>query len=282
MIRKLIEDYFHRNTKDVTEHRDRLYPTQSSVFVNYGKHKRLHGKCIRAAYYSCSGIPEVEGNNKITSSIVMKLGDYVEKMIIDILSNNGVVVESGTKFEIEKYNIFGKLDAIIKIEDEEIGLEIKSIGSNKYTINEIFGSPWNSPYPKWHHLLQTLMYCYAFRNRINKFVLLYIRRDTGDIKEFTISLIVEKDFIFPVVNGVIDGRYSISDILDRYALLQNYLQEQTVPPRDFIKVYPKSIIPQYIKYGIISKKQAEDYKTSPFGDRECSWCGYNILCERDS
>lgn len=281
MIETLLSDYFNKNKKLSLEHKERFYPTQASVFADYGQYKKLHGKCMRAAYYSCMGIPEIEEERKISGLTIMKLGDYIEKMIVDMLSDVGALVESGTKFEIKDYNVFGKLDAIIKVEDEEVGLEVKSIGSNKYAVNSIFGSPWNEPYPKWPHLLQTLVYCYAFRERINKFIILYIRRDTGETKEFTISIIVEKDIIYPVIDGKIDKRYTLSDLLNRYSELQKYLEKSSVPPRDFIKIYPKNIIPQYVKLGILSKKQGENYKTAAFGDRECSWCGYTLLCDRD-
>lgn len=273
--------YFSKNTRLALEHKERFYPTQASVFADYGQYKKLHGKCMRAAYYSCMGIPELEEDRKVSGLTVMKLGDYAEKMILDIMSDIGALVESGTKFEIKNYNVFGKLDAIIKVEDEEIGLEVKSIGSNKYAVNSIFGSPWNEPAPKWPHLLQTLVYCYAFRERISKFIILYIRRDTGETKEFTVSIVSEKDTLYPVIDGKIDKRYTLADLLSRYSELQSYLEKSQVPPRDFIKIYPKSIIPQYVKLGIISKKQSENYKTTPFGDFECRYCGYVNICDRD-
>lgn len=281
MIEELIGEYFQKNTRLNLEHKERMYPTQASVFVDNGAYKKLQGKCLRAAYYSCSGIPELDDERKVTGLTIMKLGDYTEKMILDMMSNIGVLVESGTKFEIKNYNVFGKLDAIVKIDEEEIGVEIKSIGSNKYAVNSIFGSPWSEPTPKWAHLLQTLVYCYAFRERINKFILIYIRRDTGEIKEFTISVIVEGDNIYPVIDGKVEKRYSIGDVLKRYQELQKHLDEATVPQRDFVKIYPKHIIPQYVKVGLLSKRQAETYKTAPFGDFECRYCGYTTICDRE-
>lgn len=214
--------------------------------------------------------------------MIGKIGDYAERMILDMLRSEGALVEPQVKFELPAHNVFGKIDGIVKVEGKEKGLEIKSIGSSKYIVNQIFGSPWSEPTPKWQHLFQTLVYCYAFRERVDEFILLYIRRDTCETKEFVISTFAEGDLIYPVIDGKVDYRFTVNDILERYRLLMQYIEDDKIPERDYVKLYPQDQIPRYVKAGILSKRQAEIYKDAPFGDIECKLCGYADLCDRES
>lgn len=274
-----IEEYLKNKSKDSFEHRDRLYPSFSSVFVNYGKYKKLEGKCLRAAYYNCIGTNAV--NNKTIQEV---LGEYVESMIIDIFKETGILVDKAVKFSIDDYNIYGKLDAIISIDSVQFGVEIKSIGgNNKWTNNQIFGSIYNKPYPKWQHLLQTIIYCYAFREKLDSgFILYYIRRDTGESKEFLVSIEVYKGEMYAAIDGNIDFRFKVTDILNRYKILYKYIEENKVPPKEYMKIYPKEDIVSYYKLGIISKKQLDNYYVDAFGDFCCKYCEYKDICDKDN
>lgn len=277
VIEQILNNRFSAQ-RDPFEHQDRLYPTYSSVYVDYGKYKKLQGKCMRASYYSCNGFAE-ESNANIDLSLQQLEGEYIEKLILDVLHRQSVLIDSATKFEIPKYNIYGKLDGIIQDKKDIVGLEIKSIGSNKYTINDIWGSSWNSPAPRWQNLLQTLIYCYAFRGIIPYFILFYIRRDNGQRKEFKISIEPIKGKIYPVIDGIIDYRYTINDILIRYSTLRAYIIAKIVPPMEYQKVYPKDVIQSYYKLGIISKVKYEKYNEEPCGDFECMYCSFRKRCD---
>lgn len=278
MVVELLEKYFKDKGFEKREHKERFYPTQSSVEVASQKYKRIQGRCLRSAYYACLGIQE-EKEPSTSQSLIMEIGEYTEMMLLDIFKRNGILVDSGVKFEDPKYNISGKLDAIIDYNGIEFGVEIKSIGgNNKWTNNAIFGSNWNQPFPKWQNLLQTLVYCYCFRERLSDFVLLYIRRDTCEIKEFVISIVPDGDKIYPAINGEVIRTFSVTDILERYTLLNNYILAEKTPPRDFTLIYDPKYISLYLQLGLITKRQAESYAINPFGDMECKWCGYRNRC----
>lgn len=284
MQSNLIEDSlvaYYGNRDSSREHKERFYPTQSSTFIDYKKYKKLEGKCLRASYYSCLGIEDASIAS-INQMVTFSLGDYTELMLLDIFNRTGILVDKGTKFEIEEYKISGKLDAIIKDGEQEVGIEIKSIGSNKWTTNSIFGSPWNKPAPKWQNLFQTLVYCYAFRDRIPYFLLCYIKRDTGERQTFKVAIEPINDKIYAVIDGKIEERYTVNDILDRYMLLAKFIEEESIPPMEYIKEYDKKNIKDYIKVGLLSKKQAENYEIAPFGDYECRFCGYRAQCDKDN
>ena len=278
MIAELLKEHFEIVKKDAFEHTDRLYPSHSSAYVDHTTYKRLEGRCLRSAYYSCTGVQE-DIELTVQKNLLFKIGDYTELMILDLLERKGILKDKGVKFEIPKYKIAGKLDGIIELNGKLVGLEIKSIGSNKYSNSQIFGSPWNPPTPKWQNLFQTLIYCYAFRATIDEFILFYIRRDTCEIKEFKVSICPEGDKIYPVINGQIDRRYNMNDILLRYKVLIEFLEKKELPPREFMKIYPAKEIAIYKKLGIISQRQLELYKIEPFGDYECKFCGYSKLCD---
>ncbi len=280
MISELLDAHFISKKQAQQKHLDRLFPTQSSTFIAYPKYKKLEGKCMRAAYYHCMGMEESPGLT-LRNHLIFKMGDYTEKMILDILKEKGDLVEEGTKFFNEQYNISGRLDAIIKHEGKEVGLEIKSIGSNKYAINHIFGSKWNEAFPKWQNLFQTIIYCYVFRDRIDEFIILYIRRDTCETKEFIVSLQPKDGKLYPCIDGKLDERFCVEDILERYSQLSEFIRLGILPPKEYQKIYPANMIQQYLKAGFMSRYMAEKYKTEPFGDINCRFCGYSDLCEQD-
>lgn len=235
---------------------------------------------MRAAYYSCIGLAEdVEFNT--SRHLAMKLGEYTEDMVLDIIEKSGKLKDKAVKFEVEKYNIFGRLDGIFDCKGKDTGLEIKSIGSNRWTVGHIFGTQWSAPAPKWQNLFQTLVYCYAFKSTISQFCLFYIRRDTCETKEFIISIEPVKDKLYPVIDGRLDQRYSINDILDRYKGLLEFIVSGKTPTRELQAIYPREHLQTYVNLGIISKRQAENYDKEPFGDIDCRWCGYKAICNKE-
>lgn len=282
MIIEIIEDYLKIDLKKETRsHTDRFYPSSASTYINYGKYKKLEGSCLRASYYSCLGTePEDNSNEK---NIRELLGDYTERMLIDIFLEKNMLVDSAVRFELKDYNVHGKLDAIIKKDSKEYGVEIKSIGgNNSWTNNQIFGSIYNTPYPKFNHIFQTLIYCYAFRKTLkNGFILLYIRRDTGDMKEFLITIEQYDKKLYPCIDSKLDMRYTVDELLKRYKILNKYILKSEVPPKEYMDIYPMSEIESYYKLGIISKKQLEKYNVEPFGDFMCRFCEYKNKCKED-
>jgi hypothetical protein len=280
MIYEILAEHFEESKRVPRKH-DTVYPTQSSTFITHKKYKKLEGKCMRASYYNCMGVQEAE-DVSVKSSLIFKIGDYTEEMLLDILKKKELLDDSQTKFYNEKYGISGRVDGIFNYNGRRIGLEIKSIGGNNdWTNNQIWGSKWNDPFPKWQNLFQTLIYLYAFKDEIDEFVLLYIRRDICEIKEFLISLQPKNKKIYACIDGKIDERFCIDDILERYKILREYVAEKKLPPREYSKVYNPSDIKTYVSLGVISKRQGEKFTSEPFGDFECRYCGYSEMCDRN-
>lgn len=280
MISEILEEYFSEQSRSPYTH-NTVYPTQSSAYINHGSYQKLEGKCMRASFYNCMGIPEEE-EHSLRTQLIFKMGDAAEDMLLALLEKKGVLFDSQTKFLNEKYNISGRTDGILKIKDQKVGLEIKSIGgNNSYAVNAIWGSKWGKAAPKWQNLFQTLVYCYVFRDEIDEFILLYIRRDTCEIKEFVISIQPKDGKMYACIDGVLDERYCVDDILARYGELKTFVDNKELPPREYFKVYPMASIPTYVRLGIISKRQAEKYSQEPFGDFECRYCNYTELCDKN-
>jgi hypothetical protein len=282
MIDKQIEIYTLNNKREDIEHIGKYYPVYAScnLIINKSKgHTKVHGMCMRAAYYSCIGLSESTINTN--RMIARKLGDYTEYMLLSVLDKNGSMVEKGVKFINETHNISGKLDAIIKVDDIESGVEIKSIGSNKWTVSEIFGSQWNKAKPKIEHLLQCIVYLNCFIGRLDKFYLVYIRRDTGEIKEFEISLALIDGILYPTVDGIILYELNSKNIFDRYIKLHEYLTNNQVPPRDYNFIYSQDYAKELYEDGFLSKFMYNKHLETPIGDFQCFGCGHRDICIKD-
>jgi CRISPR/Cas system-associated exonuclease Cas4 (RecB family) len=283
MIEKQIEAYSLNNKRIDSEHLDSYYAVYAScnkIINQQNGHTKVHGFCQRCAYYSCIGLSEKQTGP--SRSIARKLGDYTEYMLLSILDKTGALTEKGVKFTLEEYKVNGKLDGIVKIDDIESGIEIKSISSSKWTIGNIFGTQYNKPKPKIEHVMQCIIYLLAFFGRLNNFYLIYIRRDNGDIKEFDISLALIDGVLYPAVDGVVWYDINCNDILDRFKLLDGYVQSNVVPPRSFSFVYTNAYAKQLFEDGFLSKYMYNKYLEEPFGDIECSSCGYKDLCIKDN
>lgn len=279
MIKEIINSNlsFERTPK---EHKDRFYPSQASSFITFQKYKKLYGTCIRAAYYSCIGIKEDKNEYQENNFQFLKkeIGKYTETMILNILNKSGNIKKKKISFLNEKYNISGELDAIITIDNEDYGLEIKSISGDNYYINSLI---FTNSCPKWQDLFQTVIYCYVFREQLpNGFILFYIRRDTCQTKEFRIQIEPTKNGnINIVINGKVEKRLLVNDILDRFVILKKYIDSCIVPPRDYSEIYSKEDALKYYSAGIISKKQLDSYYIKPFGDQACAYCAYKQTCK---
>lgn len=276
MIDEFIKSYLSKQIREPREHKEKFYPSQSSCYINFPKYKKLHGKCLRASYYSCMGLKE---DKDTEISMKTQLGKAVEKMLIEIIRSEGRLKEKRVSFFNEKYNISGELDAIIISNEEEYGLEIKSIGGENIYINSLI---FNSKKPKWQDLFQTVVYCYCFKDKLpNGFILLYIRRDTGETKEFKVQVEPYNGKLTIFIDGLPETRFLAEDILERYKHLSKYIKANKVPPKEYMSIYPMKLIPEYYKVGLLSKKQVDKYNISPFGDPECRFCNYKNSCDKE-
>lgn len=282
MINEILETHFINKKRLPIEHKDSLYATFASCdrVIDIENNIRKHqGYCHRAAYYSCIGIGEK--SRKLSHSLSSKLGDSTENLLLWIFKDIGILYDKSIKFKIEECNVSGRLDAILIIDDVKYGLEIKSLSSNSWTIGQIFGTKWNKPKPKLEHLMQCIVYLYAFINEIDTFKLLYIRRDNGDTKEFTIQLVLIDNMLYPLVDDEIYYDINCNNIIDKFKILNKYIEDDKLPPRSYSIEYTEKEAKLLFDIKYLSKNMYLKFLESKFGDFECMNCSYRDLCIKD-
>jgi hypothetical protein len=282
MILPLIEKHLIDKKRLDIEHKDTFYVTQASCNRIINKKTgltKLVGCCPRAAYYSCIGMPENSANRN--RELSRKLGDYTEYMLLNVIKDIGILYDKAVKFTIEDISVNGKLDAIVEIDNEKVGIEIKSLSSNKWTNNHIFGSKWDKPTPKINHLIQCMVYLYAYLGEINNFVLFYIRRDNGDCIEFNIELVLIDGKLYPSINGEVDYTLNCDDIINNFKILKELLDNDIIPMRGFHIEYTPEYAKELYLSGFLTKFMYEKFNEAPFGDFECRGCGFIDICIKD-
>jgi uncharacterized protein YqgQ len=282
MIKLILENFFLKHKRLSIEHKDSIYAIYASCDKLINKQKNIYkhqGYCHRAAYYSCNGIGEKD--RLLNHSLSSKMGDSVENMLLWMFKEEGILFDKAVKFKLEEYNVSGKLDAILLIDGEKVGIEIKSLSSNQWTINKIFGTKWNIAFPKLDHLLQCIIYLYAFKDEIDTFKLFYIRRDNCDTKEFKIQLALIDNILYPVIDGIPYYDINCNNILDKFKILNELVSNDELPPRSFSIEYTEQEIKELFESKFISKYMYEKYNECKFGDYECYNCSYKDLCLKD-
>lgn len=274
--------YLNRKRLDF-EHKESIYATQASCDLKLSDTEEVYkhqGACLRASYYSCIGIPSLP--RTLEHSLMSSAGNSIESFILWALKEEDTLVSKGDSFTIEELNVNGKLDAIINDEDgSEIGLEIKTLSSNKYINERVFGNNWNKPSPKLEHLLQVIVYLYAFKDRLDKFKLVYIRRDTGETIEFDIELALEDNKLYPVIDGKVYNKISCDSVISKFKELNSFISSDTIPPKSYSPVYTKEEMLLLNKHKFLSNYMKNKYEESPFGDFECSYCNYRDICDKE-
>ena len=255
-----------------------LYPSECGIKIGDKK----VGSCLRAMYYSRKNIPESDPTDA-GGYWTMSLGKQVEVMVLNWLSDMGVLVSRNAKFNIQQYNISGEVDGIcwnfewkdkypIIVEPRTfVGIEIKSAYGYKFytSINT---------YPTLEHLLQVL--CYMKCNpQLPLFKLIYVARDNPreNKKEYTIG-ITEKEEI--VVDGKINYTINWQGIEIEWKKFEDYWKKQELPPRDYTWNYNKRQVLEMFEAGIITKNKYKAYLRGEelVSDWECLYCSYLNYC----
>lgn len=116
--------------------------------------------------------------------------------------------------------------------------------------------------------------------------LVYISRGSGQRCEFTYD--VEPDGQDWIIYR--DGQklsYTINDIVDRYVLEQEYIDNNELPPRDYDLQYSNDYIKLLAEQDLLSKTDQEKYDKAiakgkvpkiQKGDYHCGWCRFKDNC----
>jgi len=210
MLKELIDKFYLDKSKDKPEiERTHFYISEA-------------GRCPRMIFFRFKRAPgkEVEAERLR----IFEYGDSLHKLILSPLLSLGLV--RATEVEIpSKEIVFGRADAIISIDGQPYVLDIKSI-SGRMNLTKM-------QEPKPEDFCQIQLYLHFFK--IPKGILLYVNKDTQELKEF----------IFDYKNDVAEK------ILKNFEILKSKIEANTVPLR--IPDFPSNWQCQYCEYFEICK-----------------------------
>lgn len=155
------------------------------------------GKCPRVLFFKFKNAPKKEMEANILR--LFDHGDYIHKLIMKTLveAKEVRVVASEVNIPAQEL-VFGRADAIISDGRNLYVLDIKSINSSafKYLTK-----------PKEENIFQLQLYLHYFR--IPKGILLYVNKDTQELKEFLV------DYNQTLSQNLIDDLKSVKAKIDK-------------------------------------------------------------------
>lgn len=282
-----MDELRRRRTRSLVE-KNTLWPSQASVISRIDG--SVIGQCLRASYYVKTGETPT---NPVDDAIVAMgyMGTKIEDGIIELVKNQGLWENNNVKWQA--YGISGEVDILIRTlntetpvpQEELYVVECKSC-SGYYINKELFGyyegAGSNRSYvkgkPKNKHLLQSVLYAHVAKEKGFKgTILFYVSRDESKMTEFLIT-VDDDGNIF--INGELDNRFRVQDILNRYAELQEALDTKEMPGRDYKPEYTDVEVERLHALKEISKAAKDNHmnRTKLYCDSECNYCEFKLKC----
>ena len=163
MLREIIDKYYLDKEKDKDREQHHFYVTDA-------------GKCGRAVFFKFKNAPRKEINANILR--LFDHGDHIHQLIMSPLLSMREIHVVASEVNIPPQEIIsGRSDAIVSDGKDLYVLDIKSMNSMIFDrLKE----------PKEENVDQLQLYLHYFR--IPKGILLYVNKNTLDLKEFIIEL----------------------------------------------------------------------------------------------
>jgi len=158
MLRELIDQFYLDRERDREQHH--FYITDA-------------GKCGRATFFKFKNIPREKMEARILR--MFDHGDYIQMQILNILFSLGIVRSSEIKIPPQEL-VSGRADAIVTLDNELYVVDFKSMNSLIFK---------NLSQPKEENVNQIQLYLHFFK--IPKGILLYINKDTLELKDFVVN-----------------------------------------------------------------------------------------------
>ncbi len=215
MLKELIDKFYMDRQKDREQHH--FYITDA-------------GKCSRATFFKFKNVPREKMDARILR--MFDHGDYMQMQILSTLLSLGIVRASEVNIPPQEL-ISGRADAIITLNNELYVVDFKSMNSMIFK---------NLSAAKEENINQIQLYLHFFK--IPKGILLYISKDTLELKEFVIN------YNSTLVQALLKGLSVLKDKLDANIVPQRFSE------------YPKSWQCQYCQFKEIC---------STAGGDEISW-----------
>jgi len=152
---------------------DKFYSDREKAREQYRFYITDAGKCGRAIFFKFKNVPR----EKMTPEVLRMFdhGDYIQMQILNTLFSLGVVRASEINIPPQEM-ISGRADAIITLNNGLYVVDFKSMNSLVFKKLDA---------PKPDNINQLQLYMHFFK--IPKGILLYINKDTSELKEFVIN-----------------------------------------------------------------------------------------------
>ncbi len=158
MLKELLDQFYLDRERDREQHH--FYITDA-------------GKCSRAIFFKFKNVPREKMEPRVLR--MFDHGDYIQMQILNNLFSLGIVRASEVKIPPQEL-ISGRADAIITLNNELYVVDFKSMNSMVFK---------NLTEPKKDNINQIQLYLRYFK--IPKGILLYINKDTLELKEFLVE-----------------------------------------------------------------------------------------------
>jgi len=267
--------------------RGTLWPSEASVeYTNPWGETEVLGKCARAVYYRIKGI-EPTNPPDAKSQIIFLLGHQVEAAVTEAWKQMGIWENNSVRWEDKDRNLSGEFDVILREGDQLYGVECKSFYgyyANKQILGHWEGRGRNKRFikgrPKDEHLMQAALYCAHTRGTLAGFKIFYVSRDATDMGEFDIT-VDDKGTIY--IDGVAETRFTINDIYDRYANVNEYVKNDELPEKDFEYKPSDERVEELAQRGVVSATALKNHqsKKQSYRDWHCSYCNYRDYCQNN-
>ena len=244
------------------------------------------------------------------SEWIFRQGDLYEDYCINMAKESGVFIATQVQIYIPEFNISGKLDLVTM--NPETGqyhiVEVKSVYG--FNSNSVLGTEAQQKKgfmgePRDSNLMQIGIYQWWYGNTTDNFgpaLLVYGSRDTGRYGEYKITVETSEedglDYIWhegcaPIRTQKTNSGICIQSILSNYKLLQDSVENFSIPEADYTLVYSQDKIEKMYQLGLLGKvdtaqhekrkKQIEEGKkrlVKPVekGDWQCRFCEYKEVC----
>lgn len=249
----------------------------------------VHGKCMRACFY---GIKQFGITNHMTPNQMRKIetGRIIEQQEHEYAREADILVGHNIKKKKQFGTIWisAEIDALYKDNEDEIIIDIKSY-YGYLAKKDLEGNMRNIGRPKLNHVLQLILYLDIFDN-VPYSKIRYIDRGDMNIVEHRIELKSYRvkqnnqyiDDKIAVINSESDINISVSRVMQRYNQLDQYIESNTLPPRDYFPVYSSDHINYLDQLGKLSKTAKQRAKSGKsLGDWQCAYCLFRNQCQKD-
>ena len=221
MLEEIIDQFYREH--DHPRKQTRFYVTDA-------------GKCHRYIFFKFKQAPHPELEPRILR--LFDHGNYIHRLIVKALEDQGVL--EGEEVNIPHQELIaGRADALLKINDQRYILDIKSINRGGFqALKE----------PKKDHIHQVQLYLHFFK--IPKGVLLYVNKDTQELKEFQFDY----------------DRKLCQKLLSDLEVLKKEIDEDLVPAR--LATWPSDSQCRYCPYrDVCSMIESEPVSWNDFQER---------------